>query len=90
MKVIPANADRIEKKREHNKYILATHGPLSRFTVSYSNVILHSSLIKAAPSRPHSTELAAEVLELDYQGDFQATRSAPNPATILQSDLLGF
>jgi len=29
-------------------------------------------------------------LELDYQGDFQATRSARNPATILQSDLLGF
>jgi hypothetical protein len=28
-------------------------------------------------------------LELDYQGDFQATRSARNPATILQSDLLG-
>ena len=29
-------------------------------------------------------------MELDYQGDFQATRSARNPATILQSDLLGF
>jgi len=28
-------------------------------------------------------------LELDYQGDFQASLSARNPATILQSDLLG-
>ncbi len=36
------------------------------------------------------TLLGAEVLEQDYQGDFQATRSARNPATILQSDLLGF
>jgi hypothetical protein len=31
MKVIPANADRIEKREKHNKYILATHGPLSQF-----------------------------------------------------------
>ena len=38
----------------------------------------------------HSTGSEAEVLELDYQGHFQATRSARNPATILQSDLLGF
>jgi hypothetical protein len=29
-------------------------------------------------------------LELDYQGHFQSTRSARNPTTILQSDLLGF
>ena len=43
-----------------------------------------------APLLTHSTESGAEVLELDYQGDFQATRSARNPATILQSDLLGF
>ncbi len=28
-------------------------------------------------------------MELDYQGDFQASLSASNPATILQSDLLG-
>jgi hypothetical protein len=34
--------------------------------------------------------MGAEVLELEYQGHFQATRSARNPATILQSDLLGF
>ena len=48
---------------------------------------LHSSITPAgtsARSRPHSTESGAEVLELDYQGDFQATRSARNPATILQ------
>jgi hypothetical protein len=31
MKVIPANADRIEKREKHNKYILATRGPLSQF-----------------------------------------------------------
>ena len=31
MKVIPASADRIEKREKHNKYILATRGPLSRF-----------------------------------------------------------
>jgi hypothetical protein len=33
MKVIPASADRIEKREKHNKYILATRGPLSRFAV---------------------------------------------------------
>ena len=34
MKVIPANADRIERKRKkYNKYILATQGSLSRFAV---------------------------------------------------------
>ena len=40
--------------------------------------------------RPHSTGSGAEVLELDYQGVSHSTRSARNPATILQSDLLGF
>jgi hypothetical protein len=50
MKVIPANADRIEKREKHNKYILATHGPLSRFAVRIGYVPPQKYVKHYAPS----------------------------------------
>ena len=51
MKVIPTDADRIEKKREeHNKYILATRGPLSRFAVRIGYVPPQKYVKHYAPS----------------------------------------
>ena len=50
MKVIPATADRIEKREKHNKYILATHGPLSRFAVRIGHVPPQNYVKHYAPS----------------------------------------
>ena len=50
MKVIPANADRIEKREKHNKYILATRGPLSRFAVRIGYVPPQKYVKHYAPS----------------------------------------
>ena len=50
MKVIPTDADRIEKREKHNKYILATHGPLSRFAVRIGYVPPQKYVKHYAPS----------------------------------------
>ena len=52
MKVIPASADRIEKREKHNKYILATRGPLSRFAVRIGYVPPLEKPRRPGPQRP--------------------------------------